>query len=60
MAKGRTAPVDDQPEPEPVAIETLIEQAESLLRPPTAGYSSADESFNRGVEAVLRLLRAAL
>lgn len=36
----------------------LIQQAESLLHPPTGGYVQADEDFDRGVQAVIDLLRS--
>jgi hypothetical protein len=38
-------------------LEDVIEQAEALLHPPTAAYVEADEHFDRGVKAVLDLLR---
>ena len=41
-------------------IEKLVKKAEALLVPTAAGYDATAADYNRGVEAVLDLLRAEL
>jgi hypothetical protein len=42
----------------PAKSDSLVEKAEALLVPPAAGYNSHDQDYNRGVQAVIDLLRS--
>lgn len=42
------------------AVEKLVKKAEELLVPTAAGYDATAADYNRGVQAVLDLLRAEL
>ena len=52
--KAKEAPAKAKPSESDV----LIEEVEALLVPPAAGYNGHDADFNRGVQAVLDLLRS--